>query len=241
MKTLDAIIVDDEELGRKNLEQLLLDYCPEVRVAGKARSVVEARQLVLNFRPEIVFLDIHMPQATGFDLLESLENRDFATIFVTAYRDFGIKALKAGALDYIMKPVDFRELQLAVNKAFRRARDKHNEPPALASRIIIHLAEGSFILQLSEIRYVQAENNYSEFFLNTGRSKIVSMTLGKVQSNYPLKGFFRISNSVLVNLLYVKSYSKIGGKTLTMNDGKEFPISRRRYGDFEEALRLYVS
>ncbi|MEM7039563.1 MAG: response regulator, partial [Bacteroidota bacterium] len=132
MKTLNAIIVDDEELGRKNLEQLLKDYCPEVRVAGMAKSVVEARQLVFKHRPEIVFLDIHMPRATGFDLLNSLEERDFATIFVTAYRDFGIKALKAGALDYLMKPVDFRELQLAVHKVYRQLNDRRNTRPPLA-------------------------------------------------------------------------------------------------------------
>ena len=238
MKTIDAIIVDDEELGRKNLQKLLDDYCPEVMVRAMAGSAMEARQMVREHRPDLVFLDIHMPGSSGFDFLDGLSEQSFSTIFVTAYREYGIEALKAGAIDYLMKPVDYRELQVAVDKALQKL--IHSAPSFGPQRILIHLAEGSFILKLSEILYIKADDNYSEFFLRNGQTRIVSMTLRKVRKAYPLDRFFRINNSVIINLEHVVSYTKVGGKEVKLVDGQSFPISRRRFSDFQEAVQEFV-
>lgn len=235
---LEAIILDDEELGRKNLLNLLADYCPEVTVVGMASSPMEALKLLHVYSPNLVFLDVHMPEGSGFDFLDGLGETSFSTVFVTAYREYGIDALKSGAIDYLMKPVDFRELQLAVNKAFQQ--QKIVPSPNPPSRILMHLAEGSFILKLSEVVFIQAENNYSEFFMVDGKSKIVSMTLGKVQEAYHLQDFFRINNSLIINLGHVNSYTKTGGKEVTMSSGKEFQISRRRFSDFIKALNQFI-
>lgn len=238
MKSLDAIILDDEELGRKNLQNLLSDYCPEVRVLGLAKSPLEARRLFHKYQPKLVFVDIHMPEGTGFDFLNGFRTRSFSTIFVTAYRDYGIEALKAGAVDYLLKPVDFRELQIAVDKAmtqqFASTESQQN------ARILIHSAEGSFVLPLSEVVFVRAASNYSEIVLVSGKVRVVSMTLKKVQEVYDMKNFNRVSNSILVNLEHVLAFTNVGGKQVEMSSGESLIISRRRYADFVAAMEAFT-
>jgi len=238
MEPLKAIIVDDEEFGRKNLEQLILDYCPSVSVIGMAGSSAEALQILYKHPPDLLFLDIQMPGGSGFDILSGFQAPDFATIFVTAYRDFGIEALKAGAIDYILKPVDFRELREAVAKVHQRVETSY--PPPGTSRILVHQAEGSFILHTRDLLYIKAHNNYSEFFLANGQSKVISMNLGKVETTYQLEGFFRINNSLIINLYHAISYTKVGGKSVILSSGESFPISRRRYFEFTQAILQYV-
>jgi two-component system LytT family response regulator len=116
MKKFTALIVDDERHGRENLKGLLSRHCPEIEIAGEAASVSEARELIITVQPDVVFLDILMPVYNGFDLLDHFPERKFVVIFISASVEFGIQAVKAGVLDYVSKPIDIQELQLAVDK-----------------------------------------------------------------------------------------------------------------------------
>lgn len=116
MNRYTAILIDDEEPGRRNLSALLEKYCPEIEVIAEAANAAEAKEKILSLGPNVLFLDINMPELNGFDLLESLNKKDFAVVFVTAHKDYGIQAVKAGAIDYILKPIVIKELQQAVNK-----------------------------------------------------------------------------------------------------------------------------
>lgn len=114
--TINTIIIDDEENARSNLKLILDDFCPTINVLGEAGSAEEARKLIAELKPDLLFLDINMPNEDGFELLDSIENKNFSVIFITAHNQFALKALKAGAIDYIEKPIDIEDLQNAISK-----------------------------------------------------------------------------------------------------------------------------
>lgn len=127
MNKLKAIIVDDELHGRENLKQIIENYCQEIVILGVADSVVNAKELVSVHKPDVVFLDINMPVLDGFDFLEEYDERNFIVVFVTAHEEYGIKAVKVGAVDYLLKPIDIKELKQTVKKLYNYTSKKSKD------------------------------------------------------------------------------------------------------------------
>ena len=156
---ITAIIVDDEFHGRENLRKILETYCPEVEVLGLADSVLKAKELVSALKPEVVFLDINMPVLDGFDFLREYDERNFLVVFVSAHEEFGINAVKAGAADYLLKPVSIKELKLTVKKLLSiRNRSLTVEQPADSSKLVIPAAHGFNVLATDDI--IRLEDDY---------------------------------------------------------------------------------
>lgn len=237
-KQLTAIIVDDELHGRENLRVLLENYCPGVRVMGLASSVTEAINLVEDLYPEVVFLDINMPVLDGFDFLESFPKRDFLTVFVTAHQEFGIKAVKAGAVDYILKPIDIRELKQTVLKLFElSATPPEQHPVPDKERIMLPETHGFKVTSVDDIVRFEADGSYSIVFTKDGRKTVVSRTLSDFEESLPPGMFCRVHRSSLINLDLVKEYSVIDGGSVTMIDGTRIDVSRRKTNDFLAMIR----
>jgi len=152
MKTINklkALIVDDELPGRENLKNLLETYCPEINVIATAESAVQAKILVLEKEPDVVFLDINMPVLNGFDFLESLEKQNFMLVFVSAYEQYGIKALKAHPVDFLLKPINIKELQQTVKQLVIRSKDITKIPSGKTHKIMVPIAQALQYLNAS--------------------------------------------------------------------------------------------
>ncbi len=260
MTRLRSIIVDDEEKGRENLRTLLSDHCPEIEVVGVADSVQEARDLVERLTPTVVFLDINMPIENGFDFLEYFSDRRFSVVFVTAYDQYAVKAIKASAVDYILKPIDLLDLRQAVDKLLTI----HNEEPAQKAgptlaraqvdlllenlqtpgafeRIILHLPRGIKIVKVSDIVYLKAESNYSNVVLQNGKTVMVSGTLKDYEEILSEDMFFRIHKSYVVNLLHVEEFHHTKNGSVLLSNGARLQVSARRVKDLMTRLQVFVA
>lgn len=254
MKKLRALIVDDEKLNRDILEVLVSRHCPEIEVVAKSPSAADARiQLQTNII-DLLFLDIAMPNESGFELLESIEKRDFSVIFITAYNHFAIKAIKASALDYLLKPIDIEELKTAISKAVALHLDKgdsketsglyddninslieqvHNGKEQI-TRISLPIKNGYKILELDQILYLEASNNYCILHLSSNEEFIISKTLKEYNDILEDNGFIRVHKSYLVNVSAISGYNRKDGMSIELTNGVEIPVSRRRQSLFLE-------
>lgn len=237
---IKAIIVEDELLNRDNLQQLLLKYCKDIMVIAIAASADEGIALIRKHQPQLVFLDIQMPGKDGFQMLQQLNRDSFEIIFVTAYSEYGIRAIKFSAIDYLLKPVDISDLKAAVNKAIKRIKEKqenknlqnllhylqHNNKPD--RRIAIASLKEIRLVSVKDILRCESENTYTFFYLTNGE-KILSttpiITYEELLHDY---GFLRCHQTHLVNKSYVKSFLKTDGNSLLMQDNCIIPVSRQK-------------
>jgi len=254
MNKLDAIIVDDEKLNRDILEVLVDKHCPEVNIIGKASSAQSARKILNDHNVDIMFLDIAMPRENGFDLLESINEKSFSVVFITAYNHFAIRAIRANALDYILKPIDVEELKESVHKALQIQQRKKvnnliykgyndnldslirevNDEEELIRRISLPHKNGYSIYDLDDILYIEASNNYSIFYLKNAEEIIVAKTLKEYDEVLADSNFIRIHKSYLINLNGVLRFHRDDGITIEMKNGSILPVSRRRQSYFLE-------
>lgn len=250
---LNALIVDDEEFGRKVLYVLLQENCPEVVVGGIAGSVAEARKVIEEQTFELVFLDIAMPKENGFELIPVLQKNNILVIFITAYDQYALKALKASAVDYLLKPIDINELKTAVQKAIERKSSvggKDNAPLTsltenLNSRnkidkITLPHTHGFHIIDIDNIIYIEADSNYSVFHLKKNGNVITSKPLKEFEDMLDSADFSRIHKSAIINLQYVKGYSNKHGFEVILENDIVLPVSRRRAAEFQERVRDYL-
>lgn len=233
-----AIIVDDEIANVEILQVLLGKYCSEVKVVASANHVDVAINLIGLHKPDLLFLDIQMGKNSGFDLLNKLTEKSFEVIFVTAYDNYGIQAVKFAALDYLLKPVNPDELIEAVMKAEQRIKSKiQNEQLNFLLQQIKtpdHLVQKIALPQHNEIRYVsvneivrcEADNTYTYFFLINGDKILISKPLKEYSDLLKPQGFLRTHQSHLVNPTFVKSWLKEDGGVLLMNNGDKIQVSR---------------
>lgn len=235
---ITAIIVDDETKGAKTLELLIHKFCPQVHVLGLYESVKEAREAIMNLDPQLVFLDIEMPFENGFHLLEQTKKFTYEVIFTTAYHHYAISAIKANALDYLLKPIEIEELISAVQKAEKRIENKESKTDknleALLSKITqgnnqkISLAshDGITIVDLNNIICFEADSNYTHVYLVNGKKITISKTLKTFEKTVDEHVFLRVHNSFIVNFECIERYLKGDGGTLIMKDGSQIPVSR---------------
>ena len=229
---IKAIIIDDELKGATLLQRKLGAFTDTVVVERIFTDPQQALQEVPLLKPDLVFLDVEMPSMNGFELLENLGKIDFEIIFVTAYNIYTLEALRADALDYLLKPVDPEELLAALGKASKRIEWKNQRTPLHtdqeknnSSRLALSTSEGIYFVKKDEIVKVEAMSNYAVFYFSTGNKIIVSKTLKEFED--PLGGhcFLRVNRSTIINLTYVIRYRRGDGGTVQLADGTEVEVS----------------
>jgi len=248
---ISAIIIDDEQNARSNLRMLLEDYCPEVTVVAEAQSAAEAREMIATHHPQLLFLDINMPNEDGFELLESLPEKDFSVIFITAHNQFALKALKSGAIDYLEKPIDIDELIEAVSK-IKIETSKTTEIPDIKQlvdffqlesaqgTIAVPTLSGYEIIKTSDIVRLEADESYTKIFLADGKKCISSMTIARYEKVLNKNVFFRVHKSHIINTKYhLKEFNRQDGNIAIMDNGTAIPISRRKLTEFINAIRTF--
>ena len=248
MGQIRALIVDDEKHCVETLSFRLAENCPDVEVVGDCQTIATASEAVSRLKPDLLFLDINLPDGTGFSLLDKLSGYSFQVIFTTAYDEFAIKAFKFNALDYLLKPVGDEELRLAVERYKLRAPrpDTYSELRLMLEelkksregihKIALPTAHGHVFVLLDDIVRLQADSNYTLFFLKDSTKLTVAKTLKEYEDLLSDLSFFRIHNSDIVNLDYVKEYNKGKGGTVVLTDGTELEVSVRRKPQFSEKL-----
>ncbi|TNE81485.1 MAG: response regulator transcription factor [Bacteroidetes bacterium] len=247
MPPIHAILIDDEDRAINSLSVLLEQYCPDISVVATCNSVPEGILAINRLRPQLVFLDIEMPEYNGFELLNFFRDVDFEIIFVTAYNDYALRAFEVSAIDYLLKPVDIDKLKHAVDKAKQRLSssdmqqrlDVLNEAVQTKrfAKIALPMADGLQFIETAKIIYLEADGAYTHVWLPNDNRILVSKKLKffeEVLQDNPR--FFRSHRSFIVNIDYITKYSKTEN-LISLDNGKTILISRERKGDFEQQLK----
>ena len=242
--TLKTVIIDDEEDGVNVLKKLTSLYFPHIDIVGSAGTVKAGEKLIAETNPNLVFLDVELPDGNGFELLARTMDASFDVIFTTAHSHYAIRAIRTSAIDYLLKPIDIDELEKAVNRIggseqreIRRGKLEvltgnlnGNKPTKLVlpDQQVVHF------LEVKDILMVEARNNYSVFYLTSGESYVSTRNL-KVYEDLLGDDFFRCHQSHLIRLDQVKGYDRFEGVIL-MRSGSSIPLARRRKDEFTERM-----
>jgi two-component system LytT family response regulator len=241
---LKTVLVDDEINALEALEWKLNRYIEDIQII-KCNSPVEAINVIEKEKPDLVFLDIEMPEMDGFTMLQKLSNTNFDLIFTTAHDEFALKAIKVSALDYLLKPVDKDELITAVDKV--RASRKGNQLEDKLQSLFTNLkdkndkisiaADGKiYLLDRDDVIMLKSDKSYTTIFLKEDKKIVVSKTLKEVEKKFDYSEFYRVHNSYLININHVKEYLKSMGGELIMSNGMSASISRNKKNELLEKL-----
>ena len=233
-----VVIIDDEKSSRETIKFLLADYFPEVTVSAEAESVDDAVKIIEEQNPELVFLDIEIKGGTGLHVLQRLKKRDFKLIFITAFNDFAIKAIKFSAIDYILKPINEFEFKNGVERAILEIGKISNssqtdtlfanQESTKERKLVLQTSQEIHIVNISEIVHCVSDNAYTTFRLNTGEKIVVSKGIGEYADLLAGFGFLRPHQSHLVNINYIKKLDKSDGGFLILKDKTQIPVSSRQ-------------
>ncbi len=234
-----CVIVEDEEMARNVLKSLLAQYCPDVMVCAEADDITSGQSMIEAFSPDLVFLDIEMPGGSGFKLLSNIKDVDFEVIFITAYEQFAIKAIRHDALDYLLKPVDPKELVAAVEKVkeakykktLKRQYDtllKNIDPEQLVvKKISISTSDKIHLIEVDNIIRCESDNYYTIIYFKDGTNLLVSKTLKEMEQKLEEYDFVRTHKSHLVNMRCIMNFIK-DEMMVVMTDGVKVPVSKRK-------------
>ncbi len=256
MAKLKAIIVDDELHARENLRMMLEEFCPDINVIDQAGGVTEAFEKIKKLKPGLLFLDIRMPSGSeGFDLLAQLQDTDLQVIFVTAFKDYAIRAFQANAVHYLLKPVDSDELISAVNKVLSQQgnfnedeqlrEDYHQRLMGLNEmvrnvwpiRISVATGKGFKVMAINDIIRIEASGNHCYLFSKDGKRLLDSRPLGTYEEILNPTLFMRVHKSHLINLSEVLEYRSEDGHIAILSDKSEVPIARARTQEFVDKFK----
>lgn len=235
---MKALIVEDKAYIRKGLLNFLNLLDVNIEVVGECESVKEAVIVTKSCKPDLVFLDINLSDGTGFDFLEQTENLDFKVIFITAYEEYALRALKIGAVDYLLKPVDMDELKAALDKVAKLPLSKQKQQIRKVIQVydnqedtlILSLQDTFQIIDLKDLIFCESDKGYTTFHLNNGKKYLASKPLKEFEEQLCKQSFTRPHQSFMVNLTYVDKYEKSG--TIYLKNGKKIPVSTRKKEDF---------
>ena len=244
-----SVIIDDEQNCIDSLTYDLQKNCKEVEIIEACTSPKQGLVTIRKQKPDLVFLDVQMPWMSGFEMLEVLDEINFAIIFTTAYDQFAAKAFRLSAIDYLLKPVDVNDLKEAVQKVTEKIARKagganidnllHNiNNPEAKHRIAFAGREGYEFVEIATIVYAQAEGAYTHVFLNTKRKLVISKTLSDIEEMLPPAQFQRIHHSTLVNLSHVTHFFKTDGGYVVLDSGEKLIVSKSKKEDLMERLGL---
>lgn len=230
-----AIIIDDEARGRQTLQNLLEEYCPDVEVLALCDSAKAGIEAIEEKKPDLVFLDVEMPQMSGFDMLENIAHPDFEVIFTTAHSEHAIRAIKFSALDYLLKPIDAEELKMAVEKAISNIQNHEHEKlkhfienRKTFDRIALPTSEGYTFLPIKDIIRCEASGSYTIFYIKGQESMLVCKNLKEYEEMLEEGHFYRVHHSHLINVDHITKYLRGDGGQVVMSDGSLIEVSRRK-------------
>jgi two-component system LytT family response regulator len=246
--TYKAIIVDDEDRSRQTLNGLISRYCPEVTVIGEAASVTEAKQLLAIHAPDLVFLDIQLPDGTGCDLLEQIPDRRFDVIFTTAHDEYSLKAFQYAALHYLLKPISYVQLREAIarmkppvkDERDERYRVMHEQLHENRKNIVLTSLEGFVVVQIDDIVRLEADANYTHIFFTKEKPFVASRNLSHFEELLSDAGFVRVHNKHLVNVKHVRGYHRGRGGYVEISDGSQVEVSIRKKDEFLEKMAAFA-
>lgn len=233
---MKAVIVDDEPAIRNTITTLLKENFPDISVCAAAGSLTEGCEAVTKNQPDILFLDVELPDGLGFELLRKVTPVRFRTIFITGHQEYALDAIKVSALDYILKPIDEDELMAAIIKARELINDEEEQLKILAltenmqerkvlRRIILKTAEALQLISVSDIIRAEADSNYTHFHLAGGKHIMVSRTLKEYEAMLSGTGLIRVHQSHLVNLNFIDKFFRHDGGYILLKDGTTVPVS----------------
>ena len=236
---LKAVIIDDEPDCVRLLALQLKMYCPQVQVVAECTESEEGLIKISELQPDIVFLDIEMPVMNGFQLLEKLGHIHFCLVFVTAYDKFAVKAFRFSAMDYLLKPIDGKDLKAAVEKAEQRRWPEKQQLHLLKQqlqgggktfpdKIALPYQNGVTFVEVKNVIYCESENNYTRFHMMEGVQYMVAKTLGDVQEVLEERNFLRVHRQYLVNLDHIKKYVRGDGNYLILSNDQHIPVARNQ-------------
>jgi len=244
-----TIIIDDERTNILTLKNLLEKYFPGIEIITTASNVAEGVKAINEHHPELIFLDISMPDGDGFDLLSQVQYRSFEVIFTTAYDQYALKAFDYSAIHYLLKPIEYTELRKAINR-YNEVKASGNISARLSvlrdnlehkyHKIIVSSNEGLNILLIDDIIRLEAYDTYTEFFLTKGRKLLASKPLNNYEKMLSDQNFSRIHSKHLVNLKFVQRYVKGKGGSVVLDNGDEVDVSVRKKNDFITSLKGYA-
>ena len=250
---ITAVLIDDDKHLRKGMKSLLERYAPDIRIIGEAESVKTGIEALQKLQPQVVFLDIHLADGTGFDILEEVAKTQNKTnshiVFITAHEQYALKAFKFSALDFLLKPVDPEDLLKSIQK-IKEALEKNTSFEHIDlllenirkkvdhfKRIALSTSDGIHLFEISDIIRCESKDNYTQFFIKNHKPLLISKTLKEYEELLAEHGFERIHQSHLINLSYLKSYIKKDGGYVVMSDNSHLPISQRKRERLQEILK----
>lgn len=235
---ISALIVDDEKNGRENLAGLIRSHCPQIKMVAEAASVEQAIFAIQEHQPQLIFLDIEMPGGNGFQLLEHFKDFPFEVIFVTAYDNYAIRAIRFSASDYILKPINLNELKAAIDKVSERIRNRSenerirqlylNTMHPANPKIGLPTGERVEFVEVKSIVRCQGESNYTHIYFADRKPILTAKSLIEFEELLAEYGFVRVHKTHVVNLNHVTSFTKNDGGVLYLSNGDSVAISRRR-------------
>ena len=244
------IIIDDEERARKSIVDILKFSNNQREVVAEAHDVKSGIAAIREYNPDLVLLDINMPDGTGFDLLKKLDNIDFKIIFITAYEEFAIQAFEFSAVDYLLKPVDPSKLMDALGKAQQLVDQERislklnalfanlDNTTTENKKLVLKTAENIYLINTSDILRCESDGGYTRFFIMDGKKIMVSRNMKDYDELLNGLGFYRIHQSHLINLKYIDHYSKTEGGAVVMKDNSTLPVARRKKESFLKLLEM---
>lgn len=245
---ITAVLVDDEKNALEILEWQLQTYCPQVKVMAPCRSADEGAAAIRQYKPQLLFLDVEMPQRSGFDMLTEFPEPTFDIIFTTAFDRFAIAAFKYAALDYLLKPIDADDLIAAVQRFEKKERrwnvkeqlqtlmQQYQQPTHLPEKLAFATQEGILFIKPETILRCESASNYTTVYFTDGTKLVLSKTLKEMEEALLPYGFCRVHHSHLINVHQASRYAKTDGGFVQMTDGSEVPISRQRKDEVLKAL-----
>ena len=246
---IHAVLVDDEDNSLEALEILLNRYCPDVQVDGRAQSVEEAIETIDEIKPELVFLDIALPDGQGFEVLDNVSHSGFEVIFTTAYDQYALKAFDFSALDYLLKPINAEKLKQSVER-FQEIRGQidigervsvlKEKLGNLNERIILSSMDGFEVYKIADIIRCEANGSYTTFFIRDERKVVTSKTLNNFEKLLDDMPFVRVHSKHLVNLNYIKKYISGRGGYIVFEDGTQVDVSERKKKEFIRLMKEHA-
>lgn len=243
---MKAVIIDDENKTRELIGKMIDSMDLGIETLPIGFNVKSGVQAIKEHQPDLVILDIQMPDGTGFDVLKMIPEKNFQVIFITAHEEYAIQAIKFSALDYILKPIDPEELEKAIQSAISEISDgktdkqfsalQDNTDAQKKKKLVLKTQESIHVVDLANIIRCEADRNYTSFFLKDGKKILVSKTLKEYDLLLANHNFLRVQQSHLINLDYVERYDKGQGGAVVMQDGSQVPLSQSKREIFFSVL-----
>jgi len=238
-----TLIIDDEKNVRLRIKDIILENFPQINIVGEAEGVSTGVEAIEHLKPELVLLDIRMEDGNAFNLLQKVKTIPFKVIFITAFEEYAIKAIKFSALDYLLKPVSVDDLRIAFDKAEQQiltelklqlASLQNNLQSPKNKTIVLRSSDKIYLLDVNNIIRCEADRCYTSFFVNEQKKHVVSQPMKEYEDILSEYGFVRIHKSHLINMAYIESFDKADGGYIILKDKTEIPVSRRKKNELLE-------